>query len=155
MFVICVHSGSPEQNYHHLEIDGPTLLRLFRAQQLLSDSEWSFCDFDERTVSFLVATTSVQQVRVLLQIALSNPDWIKSQVANSASGDAHNDKPTITVGIDHRLVTAHLFADKLPILAALESPVAHAKPLARTGTKHEELILSESAKMVLNTRCRA
>jgi CheY-like chemotaxis protein len=152
MFVICVHSGSPGQNYHQSGIDGPTLLRLFRAQQLLSDSELSFCEVDERSVSFLVATTSVQQVRVLLRSALANPDWIESQVAKSASGDAHHDKPMITVGIDHRPVTAHLFADKLPMLAAVESPVAHAKLLAQTGTKHEEFLLSESAKMVLNSR---
>jgi hypothetical protein len=75
---------------------------LFRAQQLLSDSAWSFCEVDERSFSFFSATTSAQQVRVLLRTGIANPDWIKSQVAKSASGDAHHDKPMITVGIDHR-----------------------------------------------------
>jgi hypothetical protein len=149
MFVICVHSGCPEHEVSS-EIDGPTLLRLFRAEHLMSDSEWSFCEVDERSVSFLVATTTVQQIRLFLRTALANPDWIESQVAKSA-GHAHHGKPIITVGIDHRPVTAHLFAEKLPMLATVESPVALAKLLARTGTKHEEFILSETAKASLNS----
>jgi hypothetical protein len=151
MFVICVHSRCPEHDDLPSEIDGPTLLRLFRAQDLISDSEWNFCEVDERSVSFLVATTTVQRIRSSLRTALANPDWIESQVAKSASGHARHGKPIFAVGIDHRSVTAHLFAENLPMLAAVVSPVAHAKLLAQTGTRHEEFMLSESAKAALNS----
>lgn len=149
MFVICVYSSSPPGHGRPLGIDGPTLLHFFRAQQMVSDSEWAFCEVDDRSVSFVAVSTTLQQVRIFLRAALANTNWIESQVAKSTMGEVMHYKPLITVGIDYRPVTAHLLADQLPMLAAVESPVAHARHFARSGTKHEEVVLSESAKAIL------
>jgi CheY-like chemotaxis protein len=149
MFVICIYSSSLPENDRPSGIDGPTLLHFFRAEQMVLNSEWTFCEVDDRSVSFVVASTTLQQVRIFLRTALANPNWIESQVAKSTAGKVMHCKPLITVGVDHRPVTAHLLADQLPMLAMVESPVFHARLLAQSGTKHEEVVLSASAKAEL------
>ena len=147
MFVLCISSGSQPQHDHPSGIDGPTLLRSFLAHDMVSDSDWMFCEVDDRSVTFLVVTTHLEEVREFLRAALAR--WAESEMAKTSSGSVRHDKPLITIGIDHRPIRAHLFAERLPMLAAVESPVAHAKVLAQMGTKHEEFVLSESAKAAL------
>jgi CheY-like chemotaxis protein len=58
-------------------------------------------------------------------------------------------KPRVTVGIDYRAIHAHLYGEKLPMLAVVESCSEGAKSLSRRGTKHEEIVFSKSAQELL------
>jgi signal transduction histidine kinase/FixJ family two-component response regulator len=152
MFVICFQSWSKTQEGPSSAFDGPHLLHFFRLGAMTFDSDWKFCEVAEESVSFVAARTTAKEVAAFLRAILAG--WAESELINSAAvppvhGEKARYKPSITVGIDHRVVHTHLFAERLPMLAAVESCALDAKLLASKGTQHEEILLSESAKAAL------
>jgi len=148
MFVICLLVDS--QNGLKVGMDGPTLLHYFLTEQTTYKSNWKFCELAEDGATFVSPHTTVEEIQSFVRIILAS--WADSQVALSASTSTKPlaAKPSVRVGVDYRPVRAHLFGERLmPMLAAVESCAAVAQTLARMATKHEEVMLSESASSCL------
>jgi signal transduction histidine kinase/predicted ATPase/DNA-binding NarL/FixJ family response regulator len=157
MFVICFRSWSTIQEGNSSVIGGPHLLRFFRLGALTFDSEWMFCEVGEDSVTFYAARTTAQQITAFLRGILNGwAESVRSVAPTSALAEEPRCKPLITIGVDHRLVRAYLFAERLPMLVAVDSCVSDAKLLASKGTHHEEILLAESAKAAMATQatCR-
>jgi CheY-like chemotaxis protein len=155
MFVICFQSRSETQESRSSMVDGPQLLHFFRLGAATFDSDWKFCEVAEDSVSFFAARTTAQEVTAFLRVIIlewEDLELVKSEAASSLHGKASRCKPLITIGVDHRTVHTHLFTERLPMLAAVESCASDAKLLASRGTQHEEILLSESAKAALTTQ---
>jgi signal transduction histidine kinase/CheY-like chemotaxis protein len=152
MFVICFQSWPKTQEGTSSTLDGPHMLHFFRLGAATYESDWKFCEVAEDSVSFFAAQTTAQEATVFLRVIVEG--WAESELINSAAvplihGKQPRCKPWITVGVDHRIVRTHLFAEQLPMLAAVESCALDAKLLASKGIQHEEILLSESAKAAL------
>jgi CheY-like chemotaxis protein len=155
MFVICFQSWSETQESRSSVVDGPQLLHLFRLGATTFDSDWKFCEVAPDSVSFFAARTTAQEVTAFLRVilvGLAELELAKPAAVSSVHGEVPRCKPLITIGVDHRTVRTHLFTERLPMLAAVESCASDAKSLASRGTQHEEILLSESAKAALKTQ---
>jgi CheY-like chemotaxis protein/anti-sigma regulatory factor (Ser/Thr protein kinase) len=154
MFVICFQSWSETQESRSSVVDGPQLLHFFRLGTVTFDSDWKFCEVAKDSVSFIAARTTAQEIIAFLRVilvGLAELELVKPAAASSVHGDERC-KPLITIGLDYRTVRTHLFTERLPMLAAVESCASDAKLLASRGTQHEEILLSESAKAALTTK---
>lgn len=155
MFVICIYTTNTRTGDLHEEdsnglnseshvLDGPALLHYFQLEPMTSQSDWKFHELGKDSVTFLASSTTAEQVTQFVRSCVSA--WARdiSVLSTTQSNGAVN-KPCVRVGVDYRLVRAHLFGERLPMLAVVESCSETAWILARKGTKHEEIILSDSA----------
>jgi hypothetical protein len=144
MFVICFYAGSQV-------FDGPLLLHFFQLEKTTFESDWQFCEVGEHSVTFLASSTNLRQIRTFLSVILAG--WAESRVVTSPSISSkplgEDIKPLITIGVDYRPIRAHLFGERQPMLAAVENCGEEAHALARRGSVHEEMLLSDSAQDLL------
>ena len=148
MFVICLRAES-EGGRKPSTLDGSNLLHFFQLEPETAESDWRFCELCQDSVSFLAMETTTSQITKYVQTILSG--WAESQLINSTSAglSLKEGRPVITIGVDYRPVRAHLFGERQPMLAAVETCTMVAKDLAKQATDHEQIVLSDTARLAL------
>ena len=159
LFVISFHTtttkigGPSDANINSIDgtchpLDGPAFLHYFQVETLTFESDWKFHELAEDNVTFLAPSTTVEQVKRFLRTILSA--WAANVLPSHQNGGAALDKPRVTVGVDYCDVRAHLFGERLPMLAVVESCSSMAQSLARQGIKHEDISFSMAAEAMLS-----